>query len=308
MAREFSDSSRGIFKVTPLMMNSFSRLRGSDSGSRNQTVDSGYQSSFASSNNSFTPSTLEDSLANLYCSTPVASHSLSTNTTAVTHPTETPVSKLPSIAQYSEDRIPSIKITPLATTQEADDEIQSGVFSSLITWRITPTIRKILQFLGDEDLLNLCQVSDLYCQTVCNDQLALKRLSRFLINANQNGENRTTSSVNGRPSSRGILNPIHNLLNVNLSAGAVWTIPSPLENINRPGVPGQFKTLVQMTKEMSEFQYVSVCHSCRSMVAVRLHQQQQSVECSRCLQLSKRNTTRNRTGRKKKILLFPTLR
>jgi len=307
MAREFSDSSKGIFKVTPLMMNSFSRLRGSDSGSRNQTADSGYQSSFALSNNSFTPSTLEDSLTNLYCSTPVASHSLSTKPTAAIHPTETPVSKQPSKVQYSEDRIPSKKITTHITTQNSD-ETQSGVFSSLIKWKITPTIRKILQYLGEEDLLNLCQVSDMYCQTVCNDQMALKRLSRFLINANQNGENRTTSNVNGRPSTRGILNQIQNLLNADLSAGAVWTIPSPLENIHRPGVPGQFKALVQMTKEMSEFQYVSVCHSCRSMVAVRLHQQQQSIECSICLQQSKRNTTRNRSGTKKKVLRFSTLR
>lgn len=307
MARELTDNIKEIFRYTPLMMNSFSRLRSTDSCSRNQTADSGYLSSFASSNNSsFATSAIEDSLSNLYCSTPVAG--LSINSTTIIHPTETPVHAKPlSHVQYSEDRIPCHKIVTTSSATQENDDTQSDVLSSLIKWRITPTIHKIFKYLGDEDLLNLCQVSDIYCQTVCDDQLALKRLSRFLITANQDGENRITTSFNSRSDNRGILRPIHNFLNVNPSAGAVWTIPSPLENIDLPGVPKQFKALVRMTKEMSEFQYVSVCHSCRGMVAVRLHHQQ-SVECSKCLQLSKRNNTRNRAGTKKKLLLFPTLR
>ena len=310
MSGRIPESLRGNpNRLTPLMMmNSFSRLHDS---SLNRTADSGYQSSFASLSSSSTPSSsiLSDSSSRLYCSTPVTDEdSILPSTTQILDPAlDTPVHPvLTSRTQFSEDRIPSQRTTSLPLDQDTEDS-PSDVLNCLIRSRTTPPIHRIFKYLGDEDLMRLCQVSDTYCRAVCDDQASIKRLSRFLISTHQNGENRTTLSHNnagGRPYG-GILRPIENVLGASLPVGTVWTVPSPLEAVEMSCVPRQFRELVELTRSLSENNCVSTCHSCRRLVAVRLHHHR-SVECPNCSQRSRRTNGRHVT--KPKATLFASFR
>lgn len=299
MTGRFSGTVRGNPRLTPLMMSSFSRLHES---SLNRTADSGYQSSFASLTNSFTPSSdASDSSSRLFCSTPVTENSVLPCTTTNLHPVlDTPVHPdLSSRASFTEDRIPLNRGT-IALAQNSI-ECPNDILSCLIRSCCTPSIQRILMYLGDEDLMRLCQVSDEYCQAVCDDQSSLKRLSKFLISTYQNGENRTTLSYNnndGRPFG-GVLRSIENVMPVTQS-GVVWTVPSPLETIDMNSVPRLFRTLIGLTKTLSENHCVTNCHTCRSLVAVRLHNHK-SVECHSCSQRSRRKIRSSRPVTKAKL-------
>ncbi len=310
MTGRIPESQRGNPRLTPLMMmNSFSRLHES---SLNRTADSGYQSSFASLSSSFTPSSsdVSDSSSRLYCSTPVTDQdSVLPHKTKILNPVlDTPVHPvLPNRTPFSEDRIPSQRTT-LPLDQDTED-LPSDVLNCLIRNRCTPPIQRILKYLGEEDLLRLCQVSDPYCRAVCDDQTSIKRLSKFLISVHQNGENRTTISQNnigGRPHG-GILRPIQNVLGTSLPSGTVWTVPSPLETIEISSIPRQFQKLIDLTKGLSEHHCVTTCHTCRGLVAVRLHHHR-SVECQSCSQRSRRTNGNSRLVTKTKASLFASFR
>ncbi|KAI9552247.1 hypothetical protein GHT06_022609 [Daphnia sinensis] len=296
MAGRMPDSMRGKHRVTPLMMSSFSRLGES---SLNRTADSGYQSSIASSSRSFTPLSDVSDSSRLYCSTPVTedsilSHQISCSKVLL----ETPVQPvLPNRTYFSEDRIPSTRISLPANEDVID--YPSDVLSCLIRSHSIPAIQRVLRCLEDEDLMRLCQVSDDYCRAVCECPPALKRLSKFLIVSHQNGENRTTSSNIGNRPHRGILRPIQNVMDVGLPSGTVWTVPSPLEAIDMSRVPHQFRTLVCLTKTLSEHHCVIYCRACRSLVAVRITQQK-TEECPNC----NRRTKKSRLVNKTKASLF----
>ncbi|KAK4037708.1 uncharacterized protein LOC116929732 [Daphnia magna] len=300
MAGRFPDSIRGKHRVTPLMTSSFSRLGES---SLNRTADSGYQSSIASSSRSFTPLSDVSDSSRLYCSTPltedsILSHQISNSTVLL----ETPVQPvLPNRTYFSEDRIPSTRAS-LPVNVDAID-YPSDVLSCLIRSHSIPAIQRVFRCLADEDLMRLCQVSDDYCRAVCECPPALKRLSKFLIVSHQNGENRTTSSHNNienRPH-RGILRPIQNVMVVGLPSGTVWTVPSPLEAIDMSRVPHQFRTLVCLTKTLSEHHCVIYCRACRCLVAVRSNQQK-TEECTNCNRF--RRTKNSRLVTKTKASLF----
>lgn len=312
-------------KFTPLMMNSFSRL--SSSGNRrnssvlNGTADSGYLSSFTS-NTSFTPSTEASTSSSqpqeLYCSTPVTggNHVLSHMTGILNQSSETPVQCFSSLknirGRYSEDRIPRRRTLLPSIDQEAEID-EHDILSRLIS-QSTPAVRRILQFLGEEDLLRLCQVSSVICRAVCDDQLALKRLSKYLIVSYQTIENRVTSRLPhplgvARATIGGALRAVDNFLDTSLPSGTVWTVPSPLECIDIDQVPVQLRSLIAMTKGLSQHQYVASCHSCRCLVPVR--RRSQIVECSSCQHKAKKNETlsfsRVPNSRSKKTL-FPGFR
>ena len=302
MTGKFPGTVRGNPRVTPLMMNSFSRLHES---SLNQTADSGYQSSFVSFNNSFASlSDASDSSSLLYCSTPVTEVSILPNKTSNLDPVlNTPVPPvLSSRTCFSEDRIPLNRRTN--TLFEAHIECPSDILSCLIRSRSLPSIQRILMYLGDEDLMRLCQVSDDYCKAVFDDQSALKRLSKFLISIHQNGENRTSQNNNDGRTYRGVLRDIQNVMPVTPS-GVIWTVPSPLETIDMKSVPRLFRSLIGLTKTSSEHHCVTICHTCRrNLIAVRLPYNK-AVECQSCSR-SKRTIGSSRPITKAK--LFPTHR
>jgi hypothetical protein len=298
MTGRYPGSVRGNPRLTPLMMSSFSRLHES---SLNRTADSGYQSSFASLTNSFTPSSdVSDSSSRLYCSTPVTEDSILPYTTSNLDPVlDTPVQSVSSSrASFTEDRVPLNRGT--TALDQDSTECPNDVLSCLIRSRCTPSIQRILMYLGDEDLMRLCQVSDEYCGAVCDDQSCLKRLSKFLISTQQNGENRTTLSHNndGRPYG-GVLRPIQNVMPLTQS-GVVWTVPSPLESVDMNSIPRQLQTLIGMTRTLSEHHCVTNCHTCRSLIAVRLHHPK-LVECQRCSQRSGRKIGSSRPVTKAKL-------
>lgn len=302
MNRNHSKHVRGNPRFTPLMMSSFSRLHES---SLNQTADSGYQSSFASLSSSFTPSSdSTDSASRLYCSTPVTQDSVLSHKTTFLDPVlDTPVHIPANKKRFSEDRIPRQKIT--LPIDEESTNFSSDVLSSLIRHCVLAT-QRVFHYTNAEDLLRLCQVSDIYCRAVCDDQAALKRLSKYLISVHQNGENRAThSNVGGRPYG-GILRPIDNLLSFNVPPGHVWSVPSPLEAIDLNSVPCLLRRLVEMTKTLSENQVVSICHSCRTLVPVRITHHRLT-ECSSCSQRSRRQNA-NRSATRTKVSLLPSFR
>lgn len=303
MTERIPEGVRSNSRLTPLMINSFSKLH---ENSLNRTTDSGYQSSFASLSRSFTPSSdVSSSSSLLYCSTPVTEDSiLATRSSVLTTVQDTPVQSIVySRTRYSSDRIPCQK-NKLLPAIEAEAQ-SSDVLSCLIRSRIRPVVDKIFKYLRDEDLFQLCQVSDELCRAICEDQSTIKRLSIFLINVQQNGENRTTSNAHNNRPYGGVLRPIHNVLSVNMSAGAVWTVPTRLETIDMERVPRQFQSLVLLTKSLSEHHYVTNCHTCRCFVAVRLHNQR-PVECPSCSQRSRRINGRLVT--KTKTSLFSSFR
>lgn len=317
------DTSRGSNpRLTPLMMQSFSRLLGStgssNSSSLNGTGDSGFLSSFTSSNSS-TPSET-DSSSQLYCSTPVASGLLLSHQTAILNQTsdQTPVSHYPGFkhrGSFSEDRIPrpspSLSDEAISLDVEADDLLSRLIRTS------APAVRRILQYLSNEDLLRLCQACDTFCRAVFDQQPILKRLSKYLISVKQNAENRSTPSHNNlgaRPFGAGdILRPVQNVFNLNATPGVVWTVPSPLENVDLKKIPQQLRALILLTKELSSHHCVALCHNCRCLVPIRLYQQHQAVECSSCHQLARKGATPSISSRalaipKKKKALFPNFR
>ena len=274
MTDQIPENLRPRPRITPLLMNSFSRL--------NQTADSGYDSSFLSSSSS-TPSTDCDSSMCSSTPIPVLSHR--------TRKTLTPFSNTPlARKKFSSDRIPCRR-TILCNRQE--EEISADdLLSNLIQRSASPVVKRILRYLSPEDLLSLCQVSDIYCQTVCNHRECLRRLSKFLINAHQNCENRASSSQHSRGSGR-ILREIQNVMSPDQpGAGTISTIPSPLETIDLQNIPSMLRLLLNMTKSLTEMQCVVVCRTCRRFVAVR--QSQKSHECVRC----QRNAVAKQVGKK----------
>ena len=319
MTNRVPENSRGNPRLTPLMVQSFSRLLSSagssNSSSFNHTGDSGYLSSFISSNNS-TPSTEPDSSSHLYCSTPVASGSLLSQQTTILSQTsdQTPVSRHPGTKHmgcFSEDRIP--RPSPSLSNQATDClEIEADDVLSCLIKSSAPAVRLIFQYLSNEDLLRLCQVCDTFCRAVCDQQPTLKRLSKFLISINQNAENRTTPNLGVRSFGVGdVLRPVENVLNFSPNPGAVWTIPSPLESVDLKKIPTQLRSLITMTKGLSSNYCVASCHTCRRLMSVRLYQNHKAVACSTCLQqASKTSSSSSRVLAvpKNKKTLFPNLR
>lgn len=281
-SQENSKGSSNSFRCTPLLVNSFSRLSTSvnRSTSFNRTADSGYHSR----NGSFTPSAA-DSSSQLYCSTPVAGLVLSHPTSILSQTSETPVHYFPSGSRgnYSEDRIPHRRSSTPLSFHEEEESDEKDVLGRLIK-RSDPAVRKVLSYLGDEDLLQLSQVSEVFCKAICDELPVLKRLSEYLISAKQMAENRITSSRNqlGGPRPSRVFASVGNTMDVSLP-GARWTVPSPLESIDMRRIPSQLKSLIQITKGLSDHQYVASCHSCRCLVPVRKrHLKPHVVECSSC--------------------------
>lgn len=302
MTGRFPDSLRGKSRLNSLMLNSFSRLHES---SLNHTSDSGYQSSFASLSTNSTPSLdVSESSSHVYCSTPVTEDSALTIRNSVLGPVlETPV--LSGRTRFSADRIPCQR-TLLPLGEESGD-VSTDVLSCLIRNRIRPAIRSIYSHLTEEDLLRLCQVSNDYCLSVCDDKPALRRLSKFLIVVHQNGENRTTLSQNNIRPHAGVLRPIHNVLSTSLPVGTMWSIPSPLETVDMNSIPRQLKLLITMTKTLSENSCVTTCHKCRRLVEARLNHQKE-VLCPGCSKPSRRTNTNSRLVNKTKASLFSSFR
>jgi len=274
MTDQIPENPRLHPRITPLLMNSFSRL--------NRTADSGYDSSFLSTS-SLTPSTDCDSSICSSTPLPVLPH----RTRKVLAPfSDTPVGR----RKFSSDRIPCRR-TILSTRQE--EEISADdLLSNLIQRSASPVIQRILRYLKPEDLLSLCQVSSMYCETICNHRECLRRLSTFLIGIHQNCENRASSSQHNRGSGR-ILREIQNVMTADqFAVGMISTIPSPLETIDLESIPSMLRSLLNMTKSLTEQQCVVVCRSCRRFVAAR--QSQKSYECVRC----QRNSLAKRAGKK----------
>lgn len=287
MESRITENARPHPRVTPLLMNCFSRLQ--NSTSLNRTSDSGYDSSCLSSNSS-TPSANCDSFGR-YSSTPIMNSSLVLphQPQRVLLPSaDTPVCSVSEgHRKFSSDRIPCRRAI-LSTRQE--EEISSNDFlSNLIQRSATPAVKRILQYLDAVDLLKLCQVSDIYCQAVCNHQECLRRLSKYMILAHQNCENRVSPSLHLRSSGR-ILREIQNIMNVEATAGMILnTSPSALETIDLDHIPRMLRLLLDMTKNLTESQCVVICHSCRRLAAIR--QSQKSTECAKCTRRV-RNTSR----------------
>ena len=274
MTDPIPENSRLHPRITPLLMNNFSRL--------NRTADSGYDSSFLSTS-SLTPSTDCDSSICSSTPIPILPHRIRKILTPFSN---TPVGH----RKFSSDRIPCRRT--ILCSHEEEEISADDILSNLIQRSASPVVQRILRYLNPEDLLSLCQVSDIYCQAVCSHQECLRRLSKFLITAHQNCENRASSSQHNRSSGR-ILREIQNVMSTEQPAvGSVPTVPSPLETIDLENIPSTLRSLLNMTKSLTELQCVVSCRTCRRFVAVR--QSQKSHECVRC----QRNTVARRAGKK----------
>lgn len=266
MSGRFQESLNSKSRLTPLLVNSFSKL--GDDSLLNRTADSGYQSALSDL------STSSSSL--LYCSTPVMPDCLEKRSKRLLAP------------RFSADRIPWSN-SRLELIQENYSRIPAhpDVLSGLIgSGGALPIIRRIFTYLKAEDLLRLAQVSDEICRAICDDNPSIRKLSTYLVQIHQNGENRLTSGANTIRTRATTLRSIENLprsaTSANVAAGmAPWIVPSPLDSIDMDRVPIQLKSLLQLTKTLTERQCAAVCHRCRCLVGVRMHLRRPA-ECSAC--------------------------
>lgn len=288
---------RESLKFTPLLAQSFSRIN--ESVLSNLT-DSGYSSSLQStlSRSSLTPSELSSNVSHQYCSTPITSLLLSRNLKKAENKTEVSSLSIPCTPQLSADRIPlsASRTNPRNRSSVHSEEEKDNLLGSLIKQHTSLVLKRIFYYLNAEDLFRLCQVSSAYCEAVCDDSASLRRLSKYLVNQQQNRENRPVIGQRARVQATGILRQIQNTLNSSgdHAPGAVWTIPSPLEDVS--SYPPLLKKLIGITKSLTDHNCVSRCHTCRCFVTVKLNHRK-PVSCSKCS-----DPTSQRT--KRKINLF----
>lgn len=290
---------RESLKFTPLLAQSFSRIN--DSVISNLT-DSGYSSSLHSTfSRSFTPSESNCNSLDQYCSTPITGVQSIKIVKNSEGKTDTSSLSIPRTPQFSEDRIPLASRTNTSITKTSEEKGDNSLLGKLITHQTLSALKKIFYYLNPEDLLRFCQVSSAHCGAVCDDSAALMRLSRYLINLQQNGENRLVIGHRARVRPAAILRPIQNILNASGDqvSAASWTIPSPLENVATSDCPPLLKKLIGMTKSLTDHSCIARCHSCRCFVPVKLYHKK-PVSCSQCSLASHRT--------KRKINLFSSLR
>ena len=287
--REQKNGSR----FNPLFHSSFSGLNSSARSTlANQSRDSGYHDSSLTSYNSSFNSTLSSDFesTHLHSSTPLACNSprlfdhQTRISTLFTPPTQTPVNR-EQRQVYSSDRIVSRTSLP-DPLPEDESEIEDFV-SILITRRVGT--RQIFQYLAEADLLRFCEVSSVYCSAVCDDRHALKRLSRYLMTEQQDIENRATQRSRRRDS-RILLREIQNVLPSQGNSNEMELLPSAVELLDLGSIPRRLKLLIVKSRSLVDDQYLAVCHSCQSFIAVRPQQVPGPATCGKCR--TKRNLLR----------------
>ena len=290
-------------EVNPLLSASFSKFNSSLRSTPNQSRDSGFHdisstSNFSSnntSNSSLTPASSNTNSFQIYSSTPLiprrSSHILDHQTSSNTHftpPSNTPVN-LPCRRLHAFERIPSTRSIPGPLLE---DEGGVGDWLGVLT-RNGIGNRHIFQYLSGEDLLKMCQVSDLYCSSICRDRDSLKRLSQYLKREHDNLENRPRNlrPRRGRSSGNRVLRQMQNLPP---SAFAVdvdpsLSNPSVLEAIDVHLIPRRLKFLLEMTAALNVGDYVASCRTCRGLTVVTEGTTQLPTLCEPCQLRSKKS-------------------